>query len=328
MKTAAIGIVMIVFSASLHAQLADFTTADSIAALYSNHSLQDLQRLAHKLTASLQTEEEKFRSIHTWVCSNIEYDYSLYLVNKKKREQFANKPKEMSDWNKKFRARVFKKLLYEKKTICTGYAYLIRELAIHAGIACVIIDGYGRTVQSNIGGAGTPNHSWNGVRLNGKWYLCDATWSSGAIDSRSGIFYKKYENCFFLSEPSLFIRNHYPLDSAWMLLPNKPTLHEFLNRPVAYNGMYKHKIDRLFPETFDISATKGKAISFGFRKKGNTAIKMIELSIDGLKPIAPSLYTDTDGTYCMNHIFVSKGTHVIHVLLDSSYGFTYAIKVK
>lgn len=209
----------------------DFRKADSIAGLYSHYSLKNPGKLATRLTTSLQTEEEKFRAIYRWVCDNIEYDYSLFLKNKQK---LKLKDKEaLADWNKNFSALVFKNLRDRQKTVCTGYAYLVKTLASHAGIKCVIVDGYGRTTQSNIAEPGTANHSWNAVRLNNKWYLCDPTWSSGAYDTRTSKFEKNFNEVYFLSDPSTFIRNHYPLNSDWILLKEKPTLHEFLTRPVV-----------------------------------------------------------------------------------------------
>ena len=66
---------------------ADFAKADSVAALYPDHSLRDLRTLSHKLTTSLSTEEEKFRALYKWVCDNIANDYSFYAINKSKREK-------------------------------------------------------------------------------------------------------------------------------------------------------------------------------------------------------------------------------------------------
>ena len=54
-------------------------------------------------------------------------------------------------------------------------------MAGFANIECVIIDGYGKTAQNPIDTHSTPNHSWNAVKLNGDWFLCDATWSAGQI---------------------------------------------------------------------------------------------------------------------------------------------------
>jgi hypothetical protein len=324
--------VLTLCSVSLFAQPSDFQTtdfskADSIAKVYSGHTLKDLKGLAEKLTIPLVKDEEKFRAIYVWVCNNIESDYEFCRENKLKREQLISNPSALKQWEKEFSVRVFKKLVTDRKTVCTGYAYLVKELATRAGITCVVIDGYGRTTQANIGGVGLPNHSWNAVQLNNKWYLCDATWSSGAINLEMGTFIKKYNNNYFLATPELFVRNHYPLDSAWMLLRDKPTLNEFLNRPIVYSGIYRNKITPMFPETFEVSAVKGKTVSFRFKKNSDAAIKNAELQINGAS-IATKAYQNSSGLYCLDHIFTSRGTYLVHALFDSDYAFTYSVKVK
>src|SRR5258706_2459615 len=149
----------------------DFRKADSIALLYPHHSLRDIRGLAEKLSRPLSSDAEKFRCIYLWVCFNIENDYILFQKNKLKREKLKN-PEELLQWNKKFSPIVFETLVKKHRTLCTGYAYLIRELALYAGLSCELIDGYGRSAKSNVGGQGIPNHTWNAVRLNNKWYLC------------------------------------------------------------------------------------------------------------------------------------------------------------
>jgi transglutaminase/protease-like cytokinesis protein 3 len=326
--------VMLAFAVHLHAQTdfehRDFAKADSIAALYPRHSLRDLKNLADKLTKSLPTEEEKFRAIYKWICNNIEYDYVLYIKNKQKREQLKD-PEALKAWNKRFSVRVFSDLLHKQRTICSGYAYLVRELASHAGLPCVIVDGYGRTAQANIGGSGNANHSWNAVQLNKKWYLCDATWSSGAMDTRTLRYIKRFDDSYFLADPSLFVRNHYPLDTSWMLLKNKPTLKTFLNSPLIYSSIYQYKINRLSPETFDVNTAKGETVSFKFSKHNDKVIKNVELFIKGpygVSAVSPELYQNSAGLYCIDHTFAAKGTYAIQILLNSSHAFAYAVEVK
>jgi hypothetical protein len=325
---------LVFFSSCVHAQISDFRQtdfkeADSIAALYPKHSLKDLRSLVGKLTRPLSTEEEKFRAIYKWVCDNIENDYSLYLRNKRKREKLKD-PGELKEWNNKFSAVVFRYLLEQQKTVCTGYAYLVREMASHAGLSCKIIDGYGRTIQSNIGGPGIANHSWNAIQLNGKWYLCDATWSSGLIDTQESSFVKRFDDSYFLADPALFIRNHYPLDSTWMLLDIKPSLRKFLDRPIIYSTIYRYEINQLFPDTFETTAVKGQTFSFQFAKSNELPITKAELSIRGPKmanSTYPEVYRNATGLYCIDHIFSGKGTHTVHILLNDSYVVTYTVKV-
>ena len=308
-------------------RMTDFNKADSVAYVYASHTLYDLKDLAEKLTTSFAKDEEKFRAIYVWVCNNIQNDYELYRENKSKRDRLINNPSALKAWEKEFSVRCFKKLLAEQKTVCTGYAYLVRELATRSGLNCVMIDGFGRTAQANIGGMGIPNHSWNAVQLNNKWYLCDATWSSGAIDTEQGRFIKKYNNNYFLAPPDLFIRNHYPLDSAWMLVGDKPTLKEFLTRPLIYNSVYSKKISPVFPKTFEVTTAKGEPVPFQFKKNSEIVFKKVELQINGAT-IATNVYQDANGLYNLNHIFASRGTYLVHVLFDADYAFTYSVKVR
>src|SRR6218665_4213776 len=78
----------------------DFCTADSIAAHYAAHPLTNLKILADKLTGPLTTEQEKFRAIYKWVCSNVEADYALLTLNKRNRTRL--KGDKLKKWNIRF----------------------------------------------------------------------------------------------------------------------------------------------------------------------------------------------------------------------------------
>ena len=214
----------------------DVRKADSIAAIYQGYSLFDLRALALKLTLPLSTEEEKFRSIFKWVCNNIGYDYPMHSRNQHKRKKLKT-ASEREQWNKKIAKEAIIKLLQKRITVCSGYVHLLKELCSLAGITCVVIDGYGRTAQANVRGEGIPNHSWNAVKLNDVWYLCDASWASGAYDTQAMSFVKKYTDAYFLPDPTLFIRNHFPLDTTWMLMKQKNSLLSHLVKFSSRNSL-------------------------------------------------------------------------------------------
>jgi hypothetical protein len=242
------------------------------------------------------------------------------------RQKLSNCPEELREWNREFSKRSFQKLIRQHKTICTGYASLVRELAGRAGLSCVVVDGFGRTSQANLGGAGIPNHSWNAVKLKGKWYLCDATWSSGAVNPQQGTFIRSYNNSYFLADPALFVRNHYPLDTAWMMLPKKPTRSEFLEGPLVYSAVYRKKISPVFPESFEVTTAKGKALPFRFKSNDAQSIQKIELEINGHRQsVAMNHVSDL---YTVDHSFASRGTYLVHLLIDAEYVFSYTVKVK
>ncbi len=331
MKSSMLVFAFIIFACALHGQDNDseqnnFRKADSVAALYPHHSLQNLKTLADKLTIPLTTEQEKFRAIYFWISHNIENDYEYYVQNKKMREKLNNNNEALTEWNRKFRLQVFNKLLKEHKTVCTGYAYLMKELAYHAGLSAVIVDGYGRTSQSNIGGPGYVNHSWNAIQINRQWYLCDATWSSGEINMQHRSFEKKFNDVYFMADPSLFVLNHYPMDSMWMLLHEKPSLNQFLNGPLIYSSIHTYRVYPQWPKTFQFSTPKDKVVLFRFSKDNYRAFEKTTLQING-SMILPKTYTDHAGWQNIEHVFHSKGKNVVHVLLDEHYIFSYNVIV-
>lgn len=339
-----LSVFLVLVSVSLHAQLMDFQhinfhRADSMADVNFGAPASDLATLSSNLTHSLLTEEEKFRAIYKWVCNNIWFDYELFRINREKRDKFDT-PEELQAWNKKLTPLVFQHLILEKKTVCTGYAWLVQQLAKHAGISCMIVDGYGRNATVNIRKSGKPNHSWNAVKLNNKWYLCDPTWASGAYDADREVFVKKYDDLYFLADPKVFVRNHYPVDTHWTLLEETklearssklepPTLNEFLNGPLIYSSAYRNNITELYPATFDINATKNEAIHFRFAS--DQSIEQIDLSVHGPEDIQsyhPEFVKDPEGQYTLKHIFTKKGRYIVHVLVNKSYAVTYTVTVK
>jgi hypothetical protein len=304
---------------------ADFQKADSIAALYPHHSMVDLKILSEKLTAPLEREEEKFRAIYKWVCDNIVNDYSLFSEHKKHREQLDARSFEI--WNRKFSARAFRILVGEHRTICTGYARLVSELAIYSGIECRVVDGYGRSGQMNNGGKGVVNHSWNAVRLNNKWYLCDPTWSSGVIDGASLQFVRKFNELYFLPSPEMFVQNHYPVDTTFLLLDKIYSLDEYLNKPLVYVDAYRYSIKPVKPVTYRAVVEKGSSMLFQFEKTSGEELSNSQLRI-GNKITGDRFQAGESGFYSVEHTFRSKGTFVVSTVIDGRPVIAYEVTVK
>lgn len=223
-------LVCFTFILPLHAQRSDFkeidfTKAEHVANRYKGEDLTNLPLLVHNLTSQLDTDVERFRAIYYWVSHNISGNYDLMSTNERTRKKLRNDPEKLHQWNNQFKKRVFTKLLYDKETLCTGYAYLIKVLSNLAGLECKIIHGYNLNNSSKSNKRNGPNHSWNTVKLNGKWYLCDATWSSGYTDMSNFLFEFEYDNSYFLMKPSEFVKTHEPLDETWTLLIQDSETH-------------------------------------------------------------------------------------------------------
>jgi len=93
------------------------------------------------------TDEEKAKSVYTWMTKNITYDHNddcLY--------QYSN----------------ITKTLQTKTGVCYDISCLFAAICRSQDIPCYIIDGYARTNR-------TTQHTWNRVLINGTWHDVDVT---------------------------------------------------------------------------------------------------------------------------------------------------------
>jgi hypothetical protein len=67
--------------------------------------------------------------------------------------------------------------LIKHKAVCEGYSALMYDMCRRSGIPCRIISGNGTMKQDKNGFLYEESHAWNIVKINGKWYDCDVTWS-------------------------------------------------------------------------------------------------------------------------------------------------------
>lgn len=307
----------------------DFTRADNIAKLNANSSLDNLPLLAYNLTSKLPTEVEKFRAIYTWVCTNITGDPNQHHTVTSMRRKLAKDSIAFKNWNYKYNKLVYKKLVKQKKTMCTGYAYLIKELCLLSGLECKIIDGYARGIDSNISKLEAPNHSWNAVNLNNKWYLCDATWSSGYMISETR-FVKEYNDGYFLADPVLFAKSHYPIHKKW-LLNDLLIKSKFVAGPLVYSETFTHNIIPVFPETMNVTIRKNTEVVFSFRylkPSASDKISLIKLSNNKEKTLKIYDLKNDSELVKFKYLFKHRGIHDVHLKINNDVVATYTIHVK
>lgn len=129
---------------------------------------QKLNRSIGKILNSLhlegKSEKQKFVKIYRYVTKHVKYDYSLtnFLACE---------------------------ALEEGNATCQGFSTLFYRLCREAGLSCRIA----------IGKVGKKSHTWNVVKLNGKWYECDSSWDAGVPQ-------KHWE--YFLSGEETFRKYH------------------------------------------------------------------------------------------------------------------------
>jgi hypothetical protein len=309
----------------------DFSFADSTAARFYGAKLTHPERLADSLTRNMPTEAEKFRSIFKWIADNISYDVSLFNKDNAKEAKFKYRKKKLEHWKRKFGRKALRRTLRKKQAICWGYSMLLENMCLSAGISCKMINGYGRTSLAEIG-RGRVNHAWNVVKIDGKWYPSDATWASGSVDVDLDKFYRKFRQCYFLTDPSLFIANHFPSDSIWMLLYEKPKLTEFLNAPLKTTEYLISRISHCYPEEGLLRVKKGDKIFFTF-SSNHLRLDSFKplLIVDGVKNVneVRSPFTrDADGSFKVEQVFENKGVFNVDIFINNYLTLTYKVVVK
>ena len=306
----------------------DFTRTDNIVKLNANSSLNNLPALAYQLTSKLTTDVEKFRAIYTWVCYNISGDSNQHNTVARMRRKLQNDSIAFLNWNNAYKRSAFKTLLKRKKTMCTGYAYLIKELSLLANLECEIIDGYARSSDSNVETLEAPNHSWNAIKLNNKWYLCDATWSSGFMISGT-LFVKDYNEGYFLAEPILFAKSHYPLLKKWLL--NDTLIHnKYVSGPLVYGETFKHNIIPISPEKMTIDIKKNTEVNFSFLSSkpiSTKKISLIKISRNNHKTLKIYDLKTKNGLIHFKHLFKHKGLQDVHLKVNNDIVATYTVNV-
>jgi transglutaminase/protease-like cytokinesis protein 3 len=162
---------------------------------------QNIFTLSKALTEGLTTDLEKTYVIYKWVTNNIEYDTVAFTTGNFRGIGNANT------------------VIQRRKAICDGYSELIMRLGIQAGLNVKKIGGYAKGYGYQVGvPLTTPNHAWNTVQIDGKWYLLDATWDAGGVSNDGKQYFKnKNDYVFFLTNPQIFRYSHLPEHDEWQL---------------------------------------------------------------------------------------------------------------
>ena len=158
------------------------------------------------------TDLRKAWAVFLWIATNIEYDTHSVTLTKSPGEEM-----DLGDM-----------VLKEKKATSLGYCVLFQKFGKELGLDVEIVSGFakGHGVSQEAQNRTQADHNWVAVRVEGIWYLCDPMWGAGFINAQ-GEFKFELNDIYFLSEPSQFITNHFPVSDAWQLLEKVMTRDEF-----------------------------------------------------------------------------------------------------
>lgn len=174
----------------------------------------------------------RVKALHDYVADRVAYDAPNYAA--------GNIPHADGDPKAVFRSRV---------GVCAGYARLLAELGKVTGDEIVYVLGDARSESSPMEGEG---HAWNAAKIDGQWYLIDATWDAGSVDGAT--FKKRYSTDNLFAPPDQFAIAHFPEQPKWQLLEKPLTRAEFFRRPVLAPAFFAHGLVLKSPDRSQVAA--------------------------------------------------------------------------
>lgn len=203
-------------------------------------SFAQAEKLAARINADFKSDAEKARAIYIWIASNIAYDMKALYAQQNGGIAFSyTTPEDRIQKERAFRLNLVKKTLHSGKAICEGYASLFTYLCALTDLQAVIIPGTSKTSYTEIGKIPrNGDHTWNAVKVNGRWQLIDVTWAAGVVRGNEKKFTPYFNDAYFCTDPELFFLNHYPDDKRWLLTDRSP--QEFAELPFYYPTYLKN----------------------------------------------------------------------------------------
>jgi transglutaminase-like putative cysteine protease len=159
-----------------------------------SHMETDLASVAKYLVSRERDPFQRVKALHDYVADRVVYD-----VESLRTRNFASQ----------LPADVFK----SRKGVCAGYSNLLAAMGQAAGEEIVSIVGESLSQDTE---SGYESHAWNAARIEGEWYLLDATWDAGAV--LGDLYGRGYGTTYLFMPPRQFLSSHIPDDPAWQLL--------------------------------------------------------------------------------------------------------------
>ncbi|NOQ27226.1 MAG: hypothetical protein GQ564_17840 [Bacteroidales bacterium] len=263
-------IAILIISKSLFSQ--DYAKVDTIVQNYSN-SFSSPDKLAKQINRDFTLSEEKARAIYTWIALNVEYDIEL-LKSKPKKTSFSYRTQEEKlEKERKIIEDVANKTIRKKKAICHGYSTLYKYLCDLVSVDCEYISGGAISKKQDIGKLPKKNgHAWNAVKIKNEWKLIDVTWGAGYANENSTRFTPEFNDFYFFTSPEKFFLNHYPKDTAFLIVDKSPI--DFANLPYFNTNYFHWNIEIIEPKTGTIDLTHNDSIKIILRNPQKESISM------------------------------------------------------
>jgi transglutaminase/protease-like cytokinesis protein 3 len=260
-----------------------------------------VKELANAIRPFANNDGEKARLAYSWITQNIAYDVPMAET------------RNIDDLRPET-------VLARGETICSGYANLYQALVKELGLDVVIIEGFAKGGDVIVGDDPDVNHAWNGVNIDGVWYLLDTTWGAGIVSD--GRFEAKFNPNYFATPPEQLIVSHFPRETQWQLLAQPYDRQTFDQLPALTPRFFRDQMALVSHAKNDILT--GGDLELDFRA-GKDVQVMAQL-VDKLGQPVDKQYTlsqSQGGRVKVNAAFPQPGDYKLLILSKNSQEETY-----
>ncbi|BAM50500.1 MULTISPECIES: transglutaminase domain-containing protein [unclassified Synechocystis] len=265
---------------------------------YQGTSVKELADLIRPLASN---DWEEARLAYSWITQNIAYDVPMAET------------RNIDDLRPET-------VLARGETICSGYSNLYQALAKELGLDVVIIEGFAKGGDVIVGDDPDVNHAWNGVKIDGQWYLLDTTWGAGIVSD--GKFEAKFNPTYFATAPEQLIVSHFPRESQWQLLPQPYDRQTFDQLPALTPRFFRDQIALVSHPKNDIVAGGDLEVIL---RTGNDVQVVAQLMDNNGQPLDKqyTLSQSQQSQVTVNAAFPQPGEYQLLILSKNSQEDTY-----
>lgn len=193
-----------------------YAAIDSAVARYSRSGYRP-DSVSSFVKRNFKGDTARVRAFYTWIALNIDYDKTLL-------DQYKLTSALISNFRPGGRSQDADTVLKHRRAVCEGFCNVMNQFCAEAGISSQMVPGLTKMPEGDV--QETILHTWNAVKVHGRWELIDITWAGGYVNNRDQ-YVRKFSGVFFLTPPETFVKTHWPLDPMWQLLTVPVSKGEF-----------------------------------------------------------------------------------------------------
>ena len=207
------------------------------------------------------------------------------------------------------------------KAVCQGYARLFKKMGEYLNLEVNMISGDGKGEGSLIGEVPTgSNHAWNSVKINGDWYLIDATWGRNNGDIQNVKVH------YFCTNPEYFIRSHFPEEEKWQLLKKPVKKEEYTKMMFIKPDFYTYGFRKIIPDSTILKIDQEGQIKLLFDKTKPVKIlaDLYLLQANTYSPVSGRTFIQKfDGCYYFSFLIDKRGDYKFIIFGNDGSSNTY-----